>query len=135
MAELARLRAENEALKQRSNKSIVLKVHEKGAISVYGIGRFPVSLYMEQWQKLLAMKGDIEAFIAANKASLKVKGSERLSSEAKPGLKATKANAASGDISPRTANWSEAKYQAGIELAAKQERRAIKRSFQGGLPK
>jgi len=74
--ELARLRAENEALK-RSNKragSISLKVSEKGAVSVYGLGRFPVTLYREQWLKLLAMADEIKQFIEENRGRLKVKG-------------------------------------------------------------
>ena len=71
--ELERLRAENEALKKRRNASVSIKVSEKGAVSVYGLGRFPVTLYQEQWQKLLAMADDIKAFIEDNKSSLKVK--------------------------------------------------------------
>jgi hypothetical protein len=72
-AELARLRAENETLKQRKNSAISMKVSEKGAVSVYGLGRFPVTLYQEQWTKLLAMTEQIKAFIEENKAQLKVK--------------------------------------------------------------
>jgi len=72
-AELARLRAENEALKTKRNTATSLKVSEKGAVSVYGLGRFPVTLYQEQWQKLLAMAEDIKTFIAENKDRLKVK--------------------------------------------------------------
>jgi hypothetical protein len=72
-AELARLRAENETLKQRRNSAISMKVSEKGAVSVYGLGRFPVTLYQEQWTKLLAMTDQIKAFIEENKAQLKVK--------------------------------------------------------------
>jgi hypothetical protein len=72
-AELARLRAENEALKQKRNTSVSMKVSEKGAVSVYGLGRFPVTLYQEQWQKLLALAEEIKAFIEANRSKLKVK--------------------------------------------------------------
>jgi hypothetical protein len=72
-AELARLRAENEALKKKRNTATSMKVSEKGALSVYGLGRFPVTLYQEQWQKLLALSDDIKAFIAENKDRLKVK--------------------------------------------------------------
>lgn len=72
-AELARLRAENETLKQRRNSAVSMKVSEKGAVSVYGLGRFPVTLYQEQWTKLLAMADQIKAFIEENKAQLKVK--------------------------------------------------------------
>jgi hypothetical protein len=70
--ELARLRKENEALKKRG-PAVRMKVSEKGAVSVYGMGRFPVTLYKEQWLKLLNMSDDIRAFIAANEAALKTK--------------------------------------------------------------
>jgi hypothetical protein len=72
-AELARLRAENEALKQKRGGSTSMKVSEKGAVSVYGLGRFPVTLYQEQWLKLLGMADDIKTFIEENKDKLKVK--------------------------------------------------------------
>lgn len=72
-AELARLRAENEALKQRRTGAISMKVSEKGAVSVYGLGRFPVTLYQEQWQKLLGAADEIKAFIEENRSQLKVK--------------------------------------------------------------
>jgi hypothetical protein len=72
-AELERLRAENEALKKKRNTTASMKVSEKGAVSVYGLGRFPVTLYQEQWQKLLAMSDDIKSFIADNQDRLKVK--------------------------------------------------------------
>ncbi len=75
-AELERLRAENEALKQgaRRTGSLSLRVSEKGAVSVYGLGRFPVTLYKEQWEKLLSMGDEIKSFIAENQERLKVKG-------------------------------------------------------------
>lgn len=73
-AELERLRAENAALKQKRTTSASMKVSEKGAVSVYGLGRFPVTLYQEQWAKLLAMAPEITAFIEENKDKLKVKG-------------------------------------------------------------
>ncbi len=72
-AELERLRKENAALKKGASSGIRLKVSEKGAVSVYGMGRFPVTLYKEQWLKLLDMSDDIRAFIAANEAQLKAK--------------------------------------------------------------
>ncbi len=72
-AELERLRAENEALKARTSKGVSLKVSEKGGVSVYGLGRFPVTLYREQWEKLLAMSEDIQSFIRDNADKLKVK--------------------------------------------------------------
>jgi len=71
--ELERLRKENEALKKGKAPAIRMKVSEKGAVSVYGMGRFPVTLYKEQWLKLLDMADDIRAFIAANEAQLKTK--------------------------------------------------------------
>ncbi|RPJ01564.1 MAG: hypothetical protein EHM36_13305, partial [Deltaproteobacteria bacterium] len=70
-AELERLRAENAALKKTSSRGLSLKVSEKGAVSVYGMGRFPVTLYKEQWLKLLEMSEDILAFIKANESLLK----------------------------------------------------------------
>lgn len=72
-AELARLRAENEALKQKRSNSVSIKVSEKGAVSVYGLGRFPVTLYQEQWQKLLGLADQIKEFIEENRSKLKVK--------------------------------------------------------------
>lgn len=72
-AELERLRKENEALKKGAGVGISMKVSEKGALSVYGMGRFPVTLYKEQWLKLLQMSDDIRAFIAANEEKLKTK--------------------------------------------------------------
>ncbi len=72
-AELKRLREENEKLKKRSGRSVSIKVSEKGGVSVYGLGRFPVTLYQEQWTKLLDMAEDIRAFIEENKDKLKVK--------------------------------------------------------------
>jgi len=76
-AELERLRKENEVLRQgqRAAGSLSLKVSEKGALSVYGLGRFPVTLYREQWAKLLAAAEEIKKFIADNEASLKRKES------------------------------------------------------------
>jgi len=72
--ELERLRAENEALKAKISRPTSIRVSEKGAVSVYGLGRFPVTLYKEQWLKLLAMADDIRKFIAENEARLRVKG-------------------------------------------------------------
>lgn len=71
--ELERLRAENARLKQTVSKGVSLKVSEKGGVSVYGLGRFPVTLYKEQWLKLLEMADTIRAFIRENEASLKAK--------------------------------------------------------------
>lgn len=72
-AELARLKEENEQLKARSVRGTSLKVSEKGALSVYGLGRFPVTLYKEQWQKLLDMADEIRAFLKDNDTKLKSK--------------------------------------------------------------
>ena len=72
-AELERLRSENAQLKRTANRGVSLKVSEKGGVSVYGLGRFPVTLYKEQWTKLLDMADDIRAFIRSNEASLKTK--------------------------------------------------------------
>jgi hypothetical protein len=72
-AELERLRAENAALKNRSQRAVSYKVSEKGGVSVYGLGRFPVTLYKEQWAKLLDLADDIRAFIRENESKLKTK--------------------------------------------------------------
>ena len=72
-AEIERLRAENESLKKPARGVLSLKVSEKGALSVYGMGRFPVTLYKEQWLKLLDMSDEIRAFIVENESQLKTK--------------------------------------------------------------
>jgi hypothetical protein len=72
-AELERLRSENAALKKGTSAGTRMKVSDKGAVSVYGMGRFPVTLYKEQWLRLLDMAEEIRAFIAANEAKLKAK--------------------------------------------------------------
>jgi hypothetical protein len=72
-SELERLRAENAALKARTARGVSLKVSEKGGVSVYGLGRFPVTLYKEQWLRLLDMADEIRGFIAENAARLKSK--------------------------------------------------------------
>ena len=72
-SELERLRNENAALKKGSSTGIRMKVSEKGAVSIYGMGRFPVNLFKELWPKLLDMSDEIRAFIAANEAQLKAK--------------------------------------------------------------
>ena len=71
--EIEKLRAENEALKRPARGQMSLKVSEKSGLSVYGLGRFPVTLYREQWEKLLGMADDIRKFIQDNDASLKKK--------------------------------------------------------------
>jgi len=72
-AEVERLRAENEALKRPERGRLSLKVSEKGALSIYGMGRFPVTLYKEQWLKLLAIAEEIKTFIESNNDRLKAK--------------------------------------------------------------
>jgi hypothetical protein len=73
-AEIERLRAENENLKKPATRGqMSLKVSEKGALSVYGLGRFPVTLYREQWEKLLGMSDQIKQFILDNDQQLKKK--------------------------------------------------------------
>jgi hypothetical protein len=72
-AELERVKAENERLKSQRGRAVSLKVSEKGGVSVYGLGRFPVTLYKEQWTKLLAMVDEIRAFIKEHDAELKTK--------------------------------------------------------------
>ena len=74
-AELERLKAENEQLKSQRGRTVGLKVSEKGGVSVYGLGRFPVTLYKEQWAKLLDMADEIRAFIKQNESKLKTKES------------------------------------------------------------
>ncbi len=73
-SELERLRRENEQLKQKSSRGINLKVSQKGAVSLYGLGRFPVTLYKEQWERVLGMADEIREFIAEHDAELKKKG-------------------------------------------------------------
>lgn len=74
-AELERLKAENAALKnkQSAGGGLSMKVSEKGALSIYGMGRFPVTLYKEQWLKLLGISEEIKAFIQQNDSKLKAK--------------------------------------------------------------
>jgi hypothetical protein len=72
-SELEQLRAENEALKKSASRELSMKVSQKGALSVYGLGRFPVTLYKEQWLRLLALAEEIKTFISRNEGELKVK--------------------------------------------------------------
>ena len=73
-SEVARLRAENEALKSRAQpRGGQLRVSDKGGVSVYGLGRFPVTLYKEQWRRLLDMADEIRAFIREHEGELKSK--------------------------------------------------------------
>ncbi len=74
---LARIEAENRALREqiaeRKPGQLRLKVSEKGALSVYGMGRFPVTLYKEQWVRLLDYADEIKAFLKNNDRQLKAK--------------------------------------------------------------
>ena len=70
-AEIERLRAENDRLKGQRTRGVSLKVSEKGGVSVYGLGRFPVTLYKEQWTRLLDIADDIRTFIKENDSKLK----------------------------------------------------------------
>ncbi len=72
-AELERLKAENAALKNQSSRRVYLKVSEKGGASLYGLGRFPITLYQEQWLRILDMADEIRTFLQENRASLKTK--------------------------------------------------------------
>ena len=74
--ELDRLRTENAALKQRSAREIRLQVSAKGGVSLYGIRRFPVTFYMEEWNRILGMADEIRDFIAKNEEQLKRKGGD-----------------------------------------------------------
>ena len=72
-AELERLKQENERLKKRMSRGVTSKISEKGGVSVYGLGRFPVTLYKEQWLRLLDMAEEVRAFIKENEGQLKSK--------------------------------------------------------------
>jgi hypothetical protein len=72
-AEIERLKAENERLRRQGSNRVSLKISEKGGVSVYGLGRFPVTLYKEQWLKLLDMGNDIRSFIAEHETELKTR--------------------------------------------------------------
>jgi hypothetical protein len=85
-AEIERLRAENQSLKKPSRGQMSLKVSEKGGLSVYGLGRFPVTLYREQWEKLLGMADEIRNFILENDAALKKKEERTASTTSSPAL-------------------------------------------------
>ena len=72
-AQLAALRAENEALRKARQGKLSLKVSDKGAVSVYGMGKWPITLYRSQMERLLDSHEQIKAFIVANSAALTVK--------------------------------------------------------------
>lgn len=72
-AKIAELTAANKALKAAGVGKLTLRVSEKGALSVYGLGRFPVTLYAEQWARLLGESARIQDFITMNQGSFSVK--------------------------------------------------------------
>ena len=72
--ELERLRAENEALKEESKKSLRLQVSAKGGVSLYGIRRFPVTFYKDEWETILGKADDIRAYLNEHSGELKQKG-------------------------------------------------------------
>jgi hypothetical protein len=72
-AENAALKAQIAAMQAAEAEKVYFKVSDKGALSVYGLMRFPVTLYRGQWETLLGRAADIRAFIAANAATLKAK--------------------------------------------------------------
>ncbi len=73
-SELERLRAENAALRAKSERSTRLQVSAKGGVSLYGLRRFPITFYMEEWDRILGMSDEIRNFIRENQAQLKKKG-------------------------------------------------------------
>jgi hypothetical protein len=73
LKEIVRLRTENEGLRKTATQGTSLKVSDKGGVSVYGLGRFPVTLYKEQWHRLLSLAEDIRAFIKENDEKLKAR--------------------------------------------------------------
>lgn len=83
--EITALKAENAKLKTGISGKLTCKVAEKGGVSVYGLGRWPVTLYREQWNALFAAKPQIEAFIVAHAADLKAKGDAPKAPEAPAG--------------------------------------------------
>jgi len=72
-AELARLRAENESLKATRSRETRLQVSQKGAVSLYGIRRFPITFYADEWDTVLGMTDEIRSFISQHADELKRK--------------------------------------------------------------
>jgi hypothetical protein len=70
-SELERLRAENEALKAKQTRQLRLQVSQKGAVSLYGIRRFPITFYAGEWEIVLSMADEVQAFIKENEGELK----------------------------------------------------------------
>lgn len=103
--ELARLRAENAALKQQQQRKVSFKVSEKGALSLYGMGRFPITLYAEQWLRVLDMAQDIRAFIAANAKTLRQKGDPLPETASEPVLPANPTPAQIAEFKTAMTAW------------------------------
>ena len=72
----AQLAALQEKVKTRDRRALEFRVSEKGAVSLYGLGRFPVTLYYEQWMKVLDHVDQLRAFLEENKPNLKLKQPE-----------------------------------------------------------
>lgn len=73
LAQIEALKAENTKLLAQERATFRMAIGEKGGVSVYGMGRFPVTLYREQWEKLFSHQGDIKAFLETNASKLKTK--------------------------------------------------------------
>ena len=74
--ELDRLKAENEALKAKERRGTRLQVSEKGGVSLYGMRRFPITFYKEEWERILELADEIRAFLRDNASKLKTKSRE-----------------------------------------------------------
>lgn len=72
-AEVERLRAENEALKSKGSRELRLQVSAKKGVSLYGVRRFPVTFYADEWERILGMEGEIRAFLRDHAEELKRK--------------------------------------------------------------
>lgn len=70
---LARIAELEKQAGSRPKGSLEFRIGEKGGVSVYGLGRFPVTLYYEQWNRLLGAAGEIKTFLEDNKSKLKLK--------------------------------------------------------------
>ena len=66
LAELEALKQENASLKKQTTRGLSMKVSERGGLSIYGLGRFPVTLYKEQWMKLMDVADEVKRFMAAH---------------------------------------------------------------------
>jgi hypothetical protein len=73
---LARIAELEKQVTTKKTGRLEFRVSEKGGVSVYGLGRFPVTLYYEQWQRLLGTSEELGKFLEENKGKLKLKGAE-----------------------------------------------------------